>query len=141
MVVTGVKTIFMIIRNIYMGTITFPETRKTHLPRYINLSGNQKNPSTPVHQPFQKPGRHIYPGTSTFSETWKTHLSQYINLSRNLESTSTPVHQPFQKPGRHIYPKTLRSPFSSLRNKHQFLSHAKTQRGAKMKKSIYNSRN
>ena len=92
MVATGVKTIFMIIRNSYTGTITFPETRKTHLPRYIDLSGNQ-------------------------------------------EDTSTPVHQPFQKPGRHIYPKTLRSPFSSLRNKHQFLSHAKTQRDAKMKKS------
>ena len=134
MVATGVKTIFMIIRNSYPGTSTFPETWKAHLPRYINLSRNLESTSTPVHRPFQKPGKHIYPGTSTFPETRKTHLPQYINLSRNLENPSTPVHQPFQKPGRHIYPKTLRSPFSSLRNKHQFLSHAKTQRGAKDKK-------
>ena len=89
MVATGVKTIFMIIRNSYTGTITFPKTWKTHLPRYINLSRNLESTSTPVHQPFQKPGRHIYPGTSTFPETWKTHLPQYINLSRNLEDTST----------------------------------------------------
>ena len=117
MVVTGVKTIFMIIRNSYTGTITLPKTRKTHLPRYINLSGNQESTSTPVHRPFQKPGRHIYPSTTTFPETWKTHLPQYINLSRNLEDTSTPVHQPFRKSRRHIYPKKTSRPISPLSEK------------------------
>ena len=91
MVVTGVKTIFMIIRNSYTGTITLPKTRKTHLPRYINLSGNQESTSTPVHRPFQKPGRHIYPSTTAFPETWKTHLPKNASLPIFLFEKQTSV--------------------------------------------------
>ena len=91
MVATGVKTIFMIIRNSYPGTSTFPETWKAHLPRYINLSRNQEDTSTPVHQPFQKPGKPIYTGTSTFPETWKTHLPKNASLPIFLFEKQTSV--------------------------------------------------
>ena len=70
--------------------MTFPETWKTHLPRYNVLSRNLEDLSTLVQWPFQKPGRPIYPGTTTFPEIWKTYLPRYNDLSRNLEDSSTP---------------------------------------------------